>query len=459
MPSIISNLKNMKYFFSLIAILAFNLCYAQTFQWNKKSVEPMAQEVQPTDDALEKAYNERQTGQVGVYNPSLQGRLTAYGETYVNKQMTASHAVLPLGTIVRVQSMDNGRVISVRINDKGQECADCLLTVTPEAAFYLGINYRARVTVERTGFSNWNPAPPTTQTAAVSTPQTYQQPTTFMPPVQVNRNDQWQARGTTAVPSPDVYGRSVPTQSQSPLAYGNQNNTQVPVAFNRTSVYDVQASDNYTALNAPMAPSVASREVQPATVSRQPVTYSRYPTATSNTQVRTYEPASRVYAPVPNAAYQQPSAPTAYGQVPTQQQPATTTQQAPPPASTVMRYQESRTVAAPSTYGAPAVNPQVYGAPSQQQARFVAPAASTAAPVSGYAVQLGAYSNEVYAQNRVNQLNKLGLSNIFYQTVQKPDGQLINRVYAGTFANMAEAQTAARLIQGNYQIAGIVSSL
>jgi cell division septation protein DedD len=86
-------------------------------------------------------------------------------------------------------------------------------------------------------------------------------------------------------------------------------------------------------------------------------------------------------------------------------------------------------------------------------------AASAAAPTSGYVVQLGAYNNEVYALNRVNQLKQMGLSNVFYRTVQKPDGQVINRVYAGTFASMAEAQTASRLIQGNYQIAGIVSSL
>lgn len=445
----------MKYLFSLVAILALNLVSAQTFQWDKKSVAPMDQEVQPVNEALQKAYNERQTGLVGVYSPSLQGRRTAYGETYVNRQMTASHAVLPLGTIVRVQNLDNGRVVSVRINDKGQECPDCLLTVTPEAATHLGINYRARVTVERTGFSNWNPAPPSIQATTAAQPQTFQQ-TTVAQPVQFNRNDQWQARGaTTPVASPTAYGSAVPTQTQSPLAYGNQSATPASVPYSRPAAYGAPVSDNYATLNAPTAPSVTSREVQPATVSRQPITYSRYPTAAASTQARTFEPASREYTPVGRTNYQQ-TAPTAYGQVPTQQQPQPVTQQAPPPPSTVMRYQESRTVAAPSSYA----TPQAYSVPSQQQARSVGPVATTtAAPVSGYVVQLGAYSNEVYAQNRVNQLNQLGLSNIFYKSFQKADGQMINRVYAGTFATMAEAQTAARLIQGNHQIAGIVSGL
>jgi len=90
-----------------------------------------------------------------------------------------------------------------------------------------------------------------------------------------------------------------------------------------------------------------------------------------------------------------------------------------------------------------------------------APAAPVAAtPIGGaYAVQLGAYSNEVYAQNRVAQLKGLGINNVFYRAVQKSDGQIINRVYSGNYTSIAEAQTASRSIQGNYKVAGIVSKL
>jgi cell division septation protein DedD len=88
------------------------------------------------------------------------------------------------------------------------------------------------------------------------------------------------------------------------------------------------------------------------------------------------------------------------------------------------------------------------------------PAATTPANTqTGYVVQLGAYNNELYAKNRVSQLKQMGLSNVFYRAFQKPDGQYINRVYAGTFTSMAEAQQASKLIQGNFQIAGIVSAL
>lgn len=92
---------------------------------------------------------------------------------------------------------------------------------------------------------------------------------------------------------------------------------------------------------------------------------------------------------------------------------------------------------------------------SQQRVTTNAPATN----VSGYAVQLGAYNNELYAKNRVNQLKQSGLSNVFYLSARKTDGQIINRVYAGTFGNMAAAQQAANSIRSGYQIAGIVTSL
>ncbi|TXF91762.1 hypothetical protein FUA23_00830 [Neolewinella aurantiaca] len=443
----------MKYLLTFaLAFVAITASNAQTFEWNTKSAEAHPNEVSPNDPsriAFDKAYNERQIGMAGVYNPNAQGQRTAYNETYVNKQLTASHALLPLGTLVRVQNLDNNRFVSVRINDKGQECSDCLLMLSQAAATQLGINYRGRVSVERTGFSNWNPAPPPTNYTAAAAPQAYGTQSSVTRPVQIN-NSQWQARGNS---------------TPSPVAYGAQTqNTQQATTYSQPSAYgtaNAQAtSGNYAVLSAPTTPSVVSREVQPATVSNQPTTYSRYPTAATPAptynQPRVYQAAPSTYN-TPAPVYQQP--------VPVQQQPVTqqpTTQQATPPPSTVKLYQESRTVPAPATYQTPTAysTPQAYN-PANVQARGVAnPTAS--APVTTareYVVQLGAYNNEAYAQARVDQLQKMGLSNIFYRSVQKPDGQLINRVYAGTFGTMAEAQQAGKIIQGTYQIAGIASVL
>lgn len=442
----------MKYLLTLLAFFAITFTQAQRFEWNTKSVEPMPNEVQPTSPAriaFDKAYNERQNGMAGVYNPNAQGMRTQYGEVYNSNQLTASHALLPLGTIVRVQNLDNNRVVDVRINDKGQECSDCLITLSHAAANLLGMSYRGRVSVERTGFSNWNPSAPTMQSQVNASVPVYG---SVAQPVEINRNSQLQARGGEVV-VPTTYGNGQ-------VAYGNPAPAPAP-AYNRPAAYGSPspATGNYAVLSAPTTPSVMSREVQPAPVSNEPVTYSRYPTAvtpttysTANNQPRSYQEVSRTAT-----SYQQQP-------VPVQQNPAPVTQQATPPPSTVMLYQESRTVPAPATYNTPQPTynaPQAYNSPAGMTARGVAaPAtANTTAPVSGYVVQLGAYSNEIYAKNRVDQLQKMGLSNVFYQSVQKPDGQLINRVYAGAFNTMAEAQQASKLIQGNYQIAGIVSAL
>lgn len=421
-----------------LALGTLSSVQAQTFQWNTKSPQLAENEVNPNDPArvaYEQAYNQRQSGTAGVYNPGVEGQRTAYGETYANKQMTASHPVLPLGTLVRVQNLDNGRTASVRINDRGKECADCLITLSQAAANQLGLTYRGRVTVERTGFSNWNPAPAPT-TAPASAP-TYAQGSPYpngqvAQPVVINRNPQWASRGGETA----SYGSQPATYGSAP-AYGQQPRTATVPA------------GEYATLNAPAVPSVMSREVQPPSVDNQPATYSRYPAA----QPRVYgQTNAQAYEPTPYG-YQQPAAPAA-----PQQQPAPVVQQATPPAPTVIRYQQNRTVAAPTTYQTPA--PRVYGSVAAPVAKGPeTPPAAAAAPERGYVVQLAAYNNEMYAQNRVRQLQQMGLSNVFYRAAVKSDGQTINRVYAGTFATMAAAQQASKVIRSNYDIAGIVSSL
>ena len=49
----------------------------------------------------------------------FEGKPTASGELYDSSQLTAAHRELPLGSVVDVTSLDNGRVVRVRINDRG----------------------------------------------------------------------------------------------------------------------------------------------------------------------------------------------------------------------------------------------------------------------------------------------------------------------------------------------------
>jgi rare lipoprotein A len=59
-----------------------------------------------------------ESGALGVYADSLQGHGTASGEPYDRAALTAAHAGLPFGTVVRVANFQSGRMVDVRINDR-----------------------------------------------------------------------------------------------------------------------------------------------------------------------------------------------------------------------------------------------------------------------------------------------------------------------------------------------------
>jgi len=53
------------------------------------------------------------------YARILHHRKTASGERFDNYAMTAAHKTLPFGTEVKVTNLNNGKSVSVRINDRG----------------------------------------------------------------------------------------------------------------------------------------------------------------------------------------------------------------------------------------------------------------------------------------------------------------------------------------------------
>ena len=58
-------------------------------------------------------------GLASWYGKDFHGKPTANGETYDMYGISAAHRELPLGTVVDVTHLDNGRQIRVRINDRG----------------------------------------------------------------------------------------------------------------------------------------------------------------------------------------------------------------------------------------------------------------------------------------------------------------------------------------------------
>lgn len=60
-----------------------------------------------------------ETGTASFYAMIYQGKKTASGEAFNQSAKTAAHKTLPFGTRVNVTNTDNGKSVTVRVNDRG----------------------------------------------------------------------------------------------------------------------------------------------------------------------------------------------------------------------------------------------------------------------------------------------------------------------------------------------------
>jgi rare lipoprotein A len=93
-----------------------------------------------------------QTGLASVYSDRLNGEKTASGERYDSAGLTAAHRTLPLGALIRVTNLDNGRSVQVRVNDRGPHVQGRIVDLSSRAATALGMRTGvARVRLEILG--------------------------------------------------------------------------------------------------------------------------------------------------------------------------------------------------------------------------------------------------------------------------------------------------------------------
>jgi rare lipoprotein A len=90
-----------------------------------------------------------QSGLAAIY--SYRGGKTASGETSRPDGLTAAHRTLPFGTMVRVTNQRNGRVVTVRINDRGPYGRGRVIDLTPAAAGQLGFSGLTPVSLDIVG--------------------------------------------------------------------------------------------------------------------------------------------------------------------------------------------------------------------------------------------------------------------------------------------------------------------
>ena len=86
------------------------------------------------------ALRHRLSGLASYYSTSLDGTLTANGERYHNKQMSAAHLTLPLGSWIEVTSRATGRKLRLRVNDRGPYVNKFAIDLSQAAARFLGVD-------------------------------------------------------------------------------------------------------------------------------------------------------------------------------------------------------------------------------------------------------------------------------------------------------------------------------
>ncbi len=80
-----------------------------------------------------------QYGVASWYGGEFHGRSTSSGEVYDMYQLTCAHNTLPLGTIVMVTNLENGRSLELKVNDRGPFVKERIIDVSYAAAQMLGL--------------------------------------------------------------------------------------------------------------------------------------------------------------------------------------------------------------------------------------------------------------------------------------------------------------------------------
>ena len=60
-----------------------------------------------------------QVGLASWYGPGFHGEESASGEIFDQRKMVAAHRTLPLGSVIRVTNLENGRRVTLRVIDRG----------------------------------------------------------------------------------------------------------------------------------------------------------------------------------------------------------------------------------------------------------------------------------------------------------------------------------------------------
>lgn len=89
-----------------------------------------------------------QAGLAAIYDAEPGSNLTASGEMFDPMQLTAAHPTLPIPSYARITNRANGRMIVVRINDRGPYGTDRVISLSRAAADRLNTSNNTKVRID-----------------------------------------------------------------------------------------------------------------------------------------------------------------------------------------------------------------------------------------------------------------------------------------------------------------------
>ncbi len=126
-----------------IAFLIVGLGAAQGPNISEATAAPLSSA--PKQPEVRKQVGKTKPYQVGTaswYGEIFEGKPTASGEPYDMYDMTAAHLTLPMGSYVRVTNLRNGKVVVVRVNDRGPIVPGRIIDLSYGAAQALQFKHR-----------------------------------------------------------------------------------------------------------------------------------------------------------------------------------------------------------------------------------------------------------------------------------------------------------------------------
>ncbi len=111
--------------------------------------------------AQKQGYKSQDRGNASYYSDKLHGRKMANGQKYDRNNFTCAHLKYPLGTMLKVRNLKNGKECVVKVTDRGPYSRKFIIDLSWAAAKYLGILgagfMQVEITPQNDGQFPWKP--------------------------------------------------------------------------------------------------------------------------------------------------------------------------------------------------------------------------------------------------------------------------------------------------------------